>query len=290
MSKTGNSTEQDLKERFALSPVMDLEIDACGEGWVGIAPHAPHRLRQDITASVIAAKLGYSSVDYVRKSYLDNMDPHAARDVELRALASSHVAAYDQFYRAFDPPRENAPLGVFAFDLAVVRARASLELLVIVSRQGFLIESALIARSLLEQFAYAAYVWNKVDDHEIFEAQPQNLMRHLRVIRPSSGKAYGLLSKLAHYNPKDHYHFIGESDGSQVNQRSWRFKIVASAWTFYIFDVLFSVFKQSYGGYDNFSLVEGLAGSSIKSFDRHFSGVEDVWVRQVRALMNDRSS
>lgn len=289
MRKCREYSEDELKLRFSISPLVDAEIDAGGEGWVGLTPFASHTLRQNVTAAVIAEKMGYASVDYVRKTYLSDMEEYAARDESLRILARRHHYLYDEFYRAF-APRTDAPLGVFAFDLAMVRARGSLELLVAVARQGFLIEPALIARGLVEQFAYAAYVWNKTENAEVFEVQPQNLIRHLTQVCPTAGRAYGLLSKVAHYNPKGHYHFIGDSEGSTVNQRSWRFKILSSAWVFFIFELKFIVFQKFYGDYPNFHILEDLQGSSLEAFDRHFAGVPDFWTKEIRSLFPDTSA
>ena len=281
-----NLDERELKRRFAISPHMDLEIDAGGDGWVGLTAEAPHDLRQNVTASVLALKLGYTSVDYVRKKYLKDMKQHIPRDERLRELVQQHTLAYDAFYRAFES-RTGSRLGVFAFDLAMVRARVSLDLMVALARQGFLIETSLVARSLLEQFAYAVYVWDKTDDEHVFQVQPQNLIGHLRVVSASSGRAYGQLSKLAHYNPKDHFHFIGDPDGSTVTQRSWKFKIVASAWAFYILHMKYLVFEKCYGSVPNFSLVESLRDSSLAAFNVHFSGVDNHWVKEVRALFSE---
>ena len=202
-------------------------------------------------------------------------------------MKSLHLRAYDQFYHTFQPPRTDAPLGVFAFDLAMVRARCSLELLSITARQGFLLETCVVARCLVEQFAYAVYVWDKTEDVDVFESKPQSLIKRLVSVCPSAGRAYGILSRLSHYDPKLHYLFIGDEKGETVNHRGWRFKIIATAWTFYLFHVNFLVFKNAYSSYPSFDLLAPLNNSAREAFDRYFDGVENFWVDEVRHLMSD---
>ncbi|KGB51886.1 hypothetical protein FG91_03934 [Sphingopyxis sp. LC81] len=284
--RTKTLSEKELRTRFAISPLLDTEIDISGLGWVGLTADASHSLRQSVTAAVIAERMGYSSIDYVKKRYLSNIEEHISRDEPLRTLYRFHEFSYNEFYHSFEP-RTDAPIGVFAFDLAMVRARTALELLVSVARQGFMIEAALVARSLVEQFSYAAYVWDKTEDAEVFDVHPQNLLRNLKDICPSSGRAYGLLSKMAHYNPREHYHFIGDTEGATVNQRSWKFKIISSAWAFFIFDLNYLVFERFYGEYDTFAIVQRLRGSALKAFDRHFAGVSASEVEEVRSLFGE---
>jgi hypothetical protein len=198
---------------------------------------------------------------------------------------------YDEFYRTI-AVRTDAPIGIFAFDLAMIRSRASIELMLVSARQGFLIEPCLMARSIIEQFAYAARVWATEEDDLIFLSKPQSLIRYLTEANPQCGRAYGMLSRLAHYDPKMHYSFIG-SDGQNANgetsstilQRSWRFKITSLAWLFFILDLKFRVFQQFYGNHKNFVRLEPIARPIRESFDEFFADVDFPAVRQVRALL-----
>lgn len=276
-----------LRDRFAISPMIDLEIDICGEGWVGLASGASDQLRKNLMASVIAEKLGYASVDYVRKTYLSDLEPHRSSDFNLREMGTKNVGAYEEFYRSFQPPRKDAPLGVFAFDLTMVRARSALELLLVLARQGFLIEACLVARGVLEQLAYAVHVHDKLDDKDVFDVKPQALIKGMTGVCSSAGKAYGFLSKLSHYDPKMHYHFIGDEAGETVNQRSWKFKIISSAWAFYMFYAYFEVFSHMYRKYDNYYIVENLGYLIKEHFMEYFDGVDSKWVEQVRGFINN---
>lgn len=233
--------------------------------------------------------MGYKSIDRVRKTLASTVKPHEARDSELREMCDMHLMMYDDFYRAFTP-RESERIGLFAFDLALVRSRSSIELMLATARQGYLIEPCLIARSLVEQFAYALKVWPVDDDRLIFSTKPQSSISALKTVYPVIGKAYGMLSSLAHYDPGMHLSFIGEYDtldegNSTVIQRSWIFKAVALAWVFFILDLKYKVFKYCYGGYANFTNLQKLDGTILEVFDRFFEGVSLPPIQHVRSLL-----
>ena len=169
----------------------------------------------------------------------------------------------------------------------MVRGRATLESIVVSARQGFLLETCVVARSLLEQLAYAAYVWDKVSDEEVFEVKPQSLIKRLHVISAESGRAYGLLSQLSHYDPKIHYHFVGDALGETTVHRSWQFKIIASAWAFYLHWLYAKVFEGVYKEYPQFGPLENAPNIALLAFDAHFAEVDNFWVQEVRSLMTD---
>ncbi|MEO1920994.1 MAG: hypothetical protein ABGW84_03800 [Sphingomonadaceae bacterium] len=273
----------ELKNRFAISPLFDAEIDVGGLGLVALHPEVDHNLRLKVTAAVISERLGYASADYVYKRKLSGTPEHQPRDKGVRKAVAEHSASYDRFYHSF-PPRENEPAGVFAFDLAFVRSHESIKLLLSTARQGFLIEPCLIARSLIEQFAYAISVWGTKSDEVIFNTKPEKSISKLKNIQPLAGKAYGLLSELSHYKPDLHFNFIGEDDGSQVLQRSYTFKIVSLSWVFYILDLQYRVFHYCYHGHDNFDEVKALEGKAASEFDRFFAGVPTEMNGFIRAL------
>jgi hypothetical protein len=279
----------ELRSRFGITPLLDTEINVGAAGWVGLTPEADHDLRIDVTSAVIARLMG-SSIATARK-YVRDVEEHIPRDRLIRHLCQFHMQLYDQFYRTLDI-RSDAPIGVFAFDLAMIRSRTSIELMLVTARQGFLIEPCLMARSLIEQFAYAVHVWMSDEDEVIFASKPQSLIRYLIDINPLAGRAYGMLSRLAHYDPKMHYSFIGgaernsrNEDSSTVVQRSWRFKIAALAWLFFVLDLKFKVFERCYGSHDNFACLEPISRSVRQTYDEFFEGVEFPAVNEIRALL-----
>ena len=144
----------------------------------------------------------------------------------------------------------------------------------------------------MEQFAYAVRVWKTDDDSLIFSSKPQALIRYLCGVQPKAGRAYGMLSRLAHYDPKMHYSFIGAGElndkgdeSSTVLQRSWKFKITSLAWVFFIIDLKFRVFKSCYGSDPHFDCLRPLDHPIIEEFDRFFEGVDFPAVSQVRTLL-----
>lgn len=273
----------DLKKRFAISPLIDAEIDVAGLGLVGLHPEVDHELRLSVTAAVIAHHQGYASADYVKKRYLRDTERHESRDRGLRHLVTEFASTFDRFYHSF-PARSDEPIGIFAFDLAFVRSHESIKLLLSTARQGFFIEPCLIARSLMEQFAYAIAVWGAEDDDTVFKTKPQRCLTKLKGVQPSAGRAYGHLSELSHYDPTLHFSFIGEDDGSQVLQRSFRFKIISLAWVFYILDLQYRVFEKCYGSHGSFDIVAPLKGKAAAEFDQFFTDIPAEVVSFIRKL------
>lgn len=157
-----------LRNRFAITPLLDTEIDVAAAGWVGLTPEADHELRVDVTAAVIARFMSVS-VTTARK-YARDVQEHLPRDQLIRHLCQSHIRRYDEFYRTMEI-RSGGPIGVFAFDLAMIRSRASIQLMLATARQGFLIEPCLMARSIIEQFAYTLRVWMTDEDEIIFASK-----------------------------------------------------------------------------------------------------------------------
>ena len=280
----------DLGKRFAISPLLDLEIDAAGAGWAGITADADHDLRLSVTAAIVARLMGYKSIDRVRKILEADAAVHQSRDVELREACGLHLYHYDHFYRSLSP-RVNERIGIFAFDLAMIRSRSSVELMMVTARQGFLIEPCLISRALMEQFAYALSVWETDDPDLVMSTKPQSVIKSLSKVNSKAGRAYGLLSKLAHYDPRMHYSFIGDAKTGNPDeqllftQRSWKFKIISAAWTFFTLDLMFRVFEACYGRHENFDRLGKLSGTLLVAFDGYFTGVEEKAVRDVRELI-----
>jgi hypothetical protein len=278
----------DLRIRFGITPLLDTEIDAGGMGWVGLTPEAGHDLRIDVTSAVIGRYMGVSP--RTARKYMTGVSEHTPRDELVRELCRSHIFHYDQFYQKIGV--RDGPIGVFAFDLAMVRSRASIELMLITARQGFLIEPCLIARSLMEQFAYAVRVWETDDDNLIFESKPQSLIKHLSGANSNAGRAYGMLSRLSHYDPRMHYAFIGgnqtnwkEEESGTVLQRSWRFKVTALTWVFFILDLKFQIFDQCYGDHPDFGNFSRVGQPVREVFEEFFEGVDLPAIREMRALL-----
>lgn len=272
--------------------MFDAEINLAGANWVAISPECDNELRKSVTAAVIAHQMGYKSIDHFRKTYMHGLEAHASRDEPVQDALDQHMRLYQSFYESFEPRNER--IGVFAFDLAMVRSFESIKLLYLSSRQGFLIEPALIARSLIEQFAYAYKVWptEDEDDEAVFKTKPQASISALKVINPAIGRAYGKLSENAHYHPDLHLQFITKaaaSDGQESTaalQRSWVFKVQSLAWTLFVLNLQYRVFVACYSRYRNFKILEPLDGLAVSAFDTFFEGVEER-VEHIRQLFTD---
>lgn len=285
----GDDEDVPMARRFAITPLLDTEIDVAAVGWVGLTPEVDHALRMDVTSAVIA-RLMACSVRTAAK-YGQGIGEHIPRDQLIRDLCRSHLRHYDNFYRTMGV-RSGNRIGIFAFDLAMIRSRASLGLMLITARQGFLIEPCLMARSLMEQFAYALRVWETDEDDVIFGSKPQSLIRWLIAVNPNAGRAYGMLSRLSHYDPKMHHSFIGgpernakNEESSTVIQRSWKFKIVSLAWIFFILDLKFAVFERCYGSHEGFVGMDKIKRPVRDTYDEFFEGVDLPVVDQVRKLL-----
>lgn len=277
--------KSNVSERFAVTPWTDLDWDVGGEGLVGLNLAADVDLQRDILTVLVARRLGNRSIDYTKKVYTRTFEGQEDRDTAIKELWATQRTAYDRFYHAI-PTRNDAPIGIFAFDLALVRARPTVDLLLYSARRGMLIESCLLARSLLEQLAYAVAVWGLDDDDPIFSTQPQTVIRELGKIYPGARKAYGVLSELSHYNPREHHQFIG-TDEPVVIQRSWKFKAVALAWLLFILDVKASVFSYAYENTNEYAgdKLGELHLSIREMFKDMFLDIDLPLVKVVKSLM-----
>ncbi|MFL6857449.1 MAG: hypothetical protein ACJ8EB_06015 [Allosphingosinicella sp.] len=262
-------------------------MDVTGARLVGLSLSADDALVENIYAVLIARSLGNRSVDYTRKAYGRYVPELIDRDRAVKRLYQTHMAAYDRFYHGFLPPRSDEPLGVFAFDLTMVRARTSIELLLYAARRGYIIEVSLIARGLLEQFAYAHVVWRKDNDGDVFGLRVSKLVPRLKPVRPAVGRMYGWLSKLAHYDTSEHYQFIGDAEASTVTQRSWAFKISALAILFAILDLKFAIFRAAYREADHFddAFQSVLDLPLVEEFESFFEDVDVPAVQFVRTCL-----
>ena len=69
-------------------------------------------------------------------------------------------------------------------------------------------------------------------------------------------------------------------------QRSWKFKIAALAWVFFILDLKFKVFERCYGDHANFACLGPIRRPVLETYDEFFEGVEFPAVNEVRALLS----
>jgi hypothetical protein len=77
--------------------------------------------------------------------------------------------------------------------------------------QNHLCEVAVILRSLIEQFAFAAKLRTLPAGTELRKVKPVQCLNYLKSIAGPSGKLYGLLSKYTHFEFDHHTHFFGRS-------------------------------------------------------------------------------
>lgn len=144
-----------------------------------------------------------------------------------------------------------------------------------------------MARSLIEQFSYAAFVFDKTDESDIFDVQPQALLKYLIPIYKTAGRAYGLMSKLAHYDPKQHFSFIDANDGMTI-QRSWRFKLYTMSFVFLVIDIKRKIFTEFYSSQPQFEALRlSLGEPTIFTYDKFYEGIDLDEVTHVRSLLSD---
>jgi hypothetical protein len=76
---------------------------------------------------------------------------------------------------------------------------------------GYLCEVAVILRSLLEQFAFAAKVRTLPFETSIEKVKAIECLNYLKSIERGAGRLYGLLSKYTHFEFDHHTHFFSRS-------------------------------------------------------------------------------
>lgn len=165
---------------------------------------APEGLKQNLTAAAKAHSLGLGSIDYVMKRY----GPWQANKVESQSgshtkdmLNKSIVEVGEVIGRFASVENKPGILGLVAAGGALHRLHSSFRAASLMIRLGYVFESFVILRLILEQAAWA-YAVHEIDDEDAFrKVSSTKAVTKLKRFLPYVGPVCGLLSDYAHIAP-----------------------------------------------------------------------------------------
>jgi len=213
-----NSTESAESYRkwfpvFIDHPTFDLV--GFGEEAVGLSKYATLDLKRKILAAAIAHKLRIS-LTYAEKRYVRDEQIVQPRDLGLsrkidRLFESGHSGLSSYVESLKDNFEDNSGTLDDLSNQFFYRNLAGLDAAKKLSDLGYLCEVAVILRSLLEQFAFAAKVRTLPVETDLEKVKPIECVNYLKSIERGVGKLYGLLSKYTHFEFDHHTHFFSRS-------------------------------------------------------------------------------
>jgi hypothetical protein len=192
-------------------------FDLVGQGQeaIGLPKTTTLGLKKKILAAAIADGLGIS-LNYAEKRYVGDSDVSAPRDLGLcRTIDTLFDQGHSQFCAYIDALKVNWVEESETLDglsnQFFYRNIAGLDAAKKLSELGYLCEVAVILRSLIEQFAFAAKLRTLPIETELEKIKPVQCLNYLKSIEESSGRLYGLLSKYTHFEFDHHTHFFARA-------------------------------------------------------------------------------
>jgi hypothetical protein len=200
------------KRRLSICP-LEIYDGTLGElSPVGVRWSYSDDLLKNIMASVISDRIGSKSVDYVRRTYLDDwkrnidLDPNAfdlktihfldacIYELQKHLITNSHNLIYSETQKICDM--------TLAKGLGTVRVALDL------SSKGLLHEVLALCRSSLEMIMWAFAVFDLPDEKDPFEFFPEKAIPGFKTYFPYAGKYYGYLSEFSHWRKETHSRVI----------------------------------------------------------------------------------
>jgi hypothetical protein len=182
---------------------------------IGLPKYATLELKKKVLAAAIATKLGIS-LSYAEKQYVRDEKIAPLRHVGLSYKIDALFArGHSSFCDYIDGLKENFDEATRTIDGLsnefFYRNIAGLDAAKTLADLGYLCEAAVVLRSLLEQFAFAAKLRTLPLSTHLESVRPLHCLNYLKSVEKSSGKIYGLLTKYTHFEFDHHTHFFGRS-------------------------------------------------------------------------------
>jgi hypothetical protein len=205
------------KRRLSICP-LEIYDSTLGElARIGVKSSYSDNLLKNIAAAVISDHLGSKSVDYVRKTYLDDwkrrvdFDPNAF-DIEVihfldvsivelqeHLIANSHNLIYSEIQAICD--------------LTLTKGLGTLRVALDLSSKGLIHEVLALCRSSLEMIMWAFAIFDLPNGKDPFKFLPEKAPSRFKPYFPYAGKYYGYLSEFSHWRKETHtraFNFEGE--------------------------------------------------------------------------------
>lgn len=175
---------------------------------VGIPWDSNEQLIKRVFAAVVSCALGHKSVDHTLKRYGDSWPaPLDPRQVPLRERLScvKMIVSSGLEYFMSITDKSSRP-GLFAATAALFRLQNTFKAASLAITQGLHFEAAALERMILEQLAWVFTIQRHEDD--FFQVKPQSCVGRLRVLFPTAGSMYGLLSGQCHISPETTLEYV----------------------------------------------------------------------------------
>jgi hypothetical protein len=193
---------------FPVFAMNDYDFVFQHPAWpIGLQSTFPEELKRRIAAAMLSCQFGYSGVDYAYRTYTkheryDPGDP-SRLDWQMDGAIKRQVASLGELIFQVTP-HPNKRHGEIISEWCFMRVPHSIELLVSCSHKGALFESAAIARTILEQIAWACRIDALKDLHAIKDTSATKAIGALNRLCPVAGRLYGWLSSHSHWTYEAH--------------------------------------------------------------------------------------
>jgi hypothetical protein len=157
---------------------------------VGVKSSCSDALLKDITASVIADHVGFKSVDYVRKKYLNDWSRDRNLELQECLITNSHSLIYSDIQKISD--------------MTLAKGLRTLRVALDLSSKGLLHEVLALGRSSLEMLMWAFAIFDLPAEKDPFEFLPERAISGFKIYFPYAGRYYGYLSTFLHWRKETH--------------------------------------------------------------------------------------
>jgi hypothetical protein len=179
---------------------------------IGISRSVSADLKRKLVTAIISGKLGIG-LSYAEKKYSSDFEISPSRDPGLsyeienlfeygHSRLDSYVAALTDAVAPDSKSLDDLSNQFFYRNLGGLFAAKHL------SELGYLCESAVVLRSVIEQFAFSAKLRTLPPETDLSQIRPVQCLNYLKSIESSSGRLYGLLSRYTHFEYDHHTHFL----------------------------------------------------------------------------------
>lgn len=206
ISESGPSLpEKFIEFPYSVSKLLDDFVAVSDFQFMLLLPSGvPAELKQNLIAAAKAHSLGLRSIDYVLKRYgpWQVGEDESQSESHTKNMLDKSVEEVGEIIERFTSV-ENKPgvLGLVAAGGALHRLHSSFRAASLMIRLGYVFESFVILRLILEQAAWA-YAVHEIDDEDAFrKVSSTKAVTKLKRFLPYVGPVYGLLSDYAHIAP-----------------------------------------------------------------------------------------
>lgn len=200
----------------------------------------------------------YSSVDYVYKKYIKEIDISENDSILIQNIRHSLNVSKSIINSVISKRKKLNDIpdhfGLFASGVALLKLEASFSVSRFLIHKGLIFESSSIIRLILEQLAWC-YEVSDIKNNDLYKVSPRKSIKKLKEIIPQAGIMYGCLSERAHIEPSQIHRLVYfEKDQSYVVYSSVNniglecyFLLIVSDWFGIIME---NTYREYYSDFD----------------------------------------